>query len=197
MAKHNHSGCETCKPLRASNSPLAGPTLGRRTFFKLAGAGVTGYFLTPLAKALPVQSQSYAHLTSTAKYCIFILLTGAPSHVDTFDLKVGAWTPADFNPTPFNGINFPQGLMPNIATQLDKIAIVRSVRSTALVHQLLQAGMTALLLWVLAENPARQFYERLGGQPVYDKTVIIGGVPLIEVAYGWPDARRLLAPPGV
>jgi hypothetical protein len=26
--------------------------------------------------------------------------------------------------------------------------------------------MTSLLLWVLAENPARQFYERLGGRPV-------------------------------
>ena len=148
MAKHNHSGCETCKPLRAVNSPFMGPTLGRRSFFKIAGAGVAGYFLSPLSTALPVKAQSYAHIMGTAKNCIFILLTGAPSHVDTFDLKVGSWTPADFNPTPFNGINFPQGLMPTIATQLDKIAIVRSVRSTALVHQLLQT-------WTqIARNPS-------------------------------------------
>ena len=138
MANHNHPACEICKPLRAANSPLVGPTLGRRSFFKLAGAGVTGYFLSPLLKPSPVQAQSYAQLKGSAKYCIFILMTGAPSHVDTFDLKVGPWTPADFNPTPFNGINFPQGLMPTLATHMDKLAIVRSVRSSALVHQLLQ-----------------------------------------------------------
>jgi hypothetical protein len=57
--------------------------------------------------------------------------------------------------------------------------------------------MTALLLWVLAENPARRFYERLGGQPVSTKTVTIGGVPLTEVAYGWLDARTIIALPGV
>lgn len=62
----------------------------------------------------------------------------------------------------------------------------RQLLST-LVKHLRQDGMTTLLLWVLAENPARKFYERLGGQPVDEKTVTIGGVPLTEVAYGWQD----------
>jgi GNAT superfamily N-acetyltransferase len=61
-----------------------------------------------------------------------------------------------------------------------------------LVHRLVQAGMTALLLWVLADNPARQFYERLGGYPVYAQTVDIGGIPLLEIAYGWREVRALL-----
>jgi GNAT superfamily N-acetyltransferase len=61
-----------------------------------------------------------------------------------------------------------------------------------LVKRLMQDGMTALLLWVLAENPARKFYERLGGRLVYEKTVTIGGVLLTEVAYGWRDAHTLL-----
>jgi GNAT superfamily N-acetyltransferase len=65
-----------------------------------------------------------------------------------------------------------------------------------LVNRLLQDGMTALLLWVLAENPAQQFYERLGGRSVYEKTVTIGGVPLLEVAYGWQDAQRLIEAAG-
>jgi FR47-like protein len=60
--------------------------------------------------------------------------------------------------------------------------------------RLIQEGMTALLLWVLAANPARKFYERLGGQPVYEKTVTIGGVPLIEVAYRWRNAHTITAP---
>jgi GNAT superfamily N-acetyltransferase len=65
-----------------------------------------------------------------------------------------------------------------------------------LANRLLQDGMTALQLWVLAENPARQFYERLGGRLVYEKTVTIGGVPLLEVAYGWQDAQRLIEAAG-
>lgn len=64
-----------------------------------------------------------------------------------------------------------------------------------LVRRLRQEGMTALRLWVLAENPARTFYERLGGRVVDEKTVTIGGVPLIEVAYGWLDSHTIIEPP--
>ena len=71
--------------------------------------------------------------------------------------------------------------------------IGRQLAST-LVTRLIQEGMTALLLWVLAANPARKFYERLGGQPVYEKMVTIGGVPLLEVAYGWRDASIITRP---
>lgn len=54
-------------------------------------------------------------------------------------------------------------------------------------------GMSSLLLWVLAENPACRFYESLGGIPVERKPITIGGVPLDEVAYAWTDTRALLA----
>jgi hypothetical protein len=54
--------------------------------------------------------------------------------------------------------------------------------------------MTSLLVWVLADNPARKFYEALGGQYVYDKQVSIGNARLIEVAYGWRNAHLLVAP---
>ncbi|HZS06856.1 MAG TPA: DUF1501 domain-containing protein [Blastocatellia bacterium] len=140
MAKHHHYGheCGTCKPLRGVNSPLTGPEMpGRRNFFKLAGAGVAGYFLTPLltseVKARPTAD---LHLIGKARNCIFILLSGAPSNVDTFDLKVGSWTPADFNATSYNGVMFPQGLMPNLASQLNRMTIVRNLRAPALVHPL-------------------------------------------------------------
>lgn len=121
----------------ASTSPINGPVLGRRDFFKLAGAGVGGYFLSPLlnteVKANPTVD---VHLVNRARNVIFILLSGAPSGVDTFDLKVGSWTPSDFNPTTYNGILFPQGLMPKLAEQLNRLAIVRSLRAPALVHPL-------------------------------------------------------------
>ena len=58
-------------------------------------------------------------------------------------------------------------------------------------RRLVQDGMSSMLVWVLERNPARRFYESLGGKYLRDKTVTIGGAELIEVAYGWPDIRAL------
>jgi GNAT superfamily N-acetyltransferase len=61
-----------------------------------------------------------------------------------------------------------------------------------LVKSLLGAGMNAMLVWVLAENPFRKFYEALGGQYVRTEQFELGGAMLDEVAYGWRDIRTLL-----
>ncbi len=114
----------------------------RRLFFQIAGTGVAGYFLSPfdlLARRSPSPNANPASITGTAKNAIFVFLPGAPSQFDTFDLRVDSWTPEDFRPTTINGIDFPEGLLPNIAQQLDKISIVRSCQASALVHSLLQA----------------------------------------------------------
>jgi GNAT superfamily N-acetyltransferase len=60
-------------------------------------------------------------------------------------------------------------------------------------QQLIQAGMTSLLVWVLAENPSRKFYETLDGEYVYDKQISIDNTQLVEVAYGWRNAHVLVA----
>lgn len=117
--------------------------INRRVFFQIAGAGVAGCFVSPVklfSQAGPAYAPqaSQVPLLNTAKNVIFILLAGAPSQVDTFDLKVGPWTPQDFRPATINGIDFPEGLLPGIAAQLGRIAIVRSCMSSALVHSLLQ-----------------------------------------------------------
>jgi hypothetical protein len=45
---------------------------------------------------------------------------------------------------------------------------------------------------VLAENhPARAFYARLGGQPVREQMITIGGTSLREIGYGWGDIKPL------
>jgi len=61
-----------------------------------------------------------------------------------------------------------------------------------LVTQLIQRGFTSLLIWVLADNTSRQFYEALGGQQVRERLEMTGGVELMDVAYGWLDARTLI-----
>jgi GNAT superfamily N-acetyltransferase len=55
----------------------------------------------------------------------------------------------------------------------------------------LQQGIQSMLVWVLADNPSRRFYETLGGQLVSEQKITIGGVDLLEVAYGWPDISYL------
>jgi ribosomal protein S18 acetylase RimI-like enzyme len=56
---------------------------------------------------------------------------------------------------------------------------------------LIAQGITSMLVWVLADNPARGFYERLGGLYLREKPIEIGGRNLIEVAYGWKDIYPL------
>ena len=142
MTNHHQYGhkCEVCAPQRGLNSPLTGPLLGRRSFFKLTGAGIGGYFLAPTLTTQVMAAPTVdLHLKNTARNCIFILLTGAPSGSDTFDLKVGSWTPSDFNPTTYNGVLFPQGLMPKLAEMLTtRLGIVRNLVAPALVHPLQQ-----------------------------------------------------------
>ena len=52
-------------------------------------------------------------------------------------------------------------------------------------------GIQTMLVWVLSKNPARHFYEKLGGIYLRDKQVEIGGTGLQESAYGWLDLRSL------
>ena len=58
-----------------------------------------------------------------------------------------------------------------------------------LVERMIEEGIFSMLVWVLAENPSRPFYEAMGGQQVREQEITIDGARLIEVAYGWPDIR--------
>ena len=123
------------------------PHVSRRHFFQLIGAGVTGSMLlnpriTLAADAPQVTTQN------KAKNVIFILLTGAPSHTDTFDFKRSPDTPSSIQSDTIGGLAWPTSLLPKMAAQLPNLAIVRSVRAWALVHSLSQT-------WVqIGRNPA-------------------------------------------
>lgn len=51
---------------------------------------------------------------------------------------------------------------------------------------------TSMLVWVLAQNPAKYFYEAMGGIPVGRKKIDIGNAPIDEVSYGWINIKSLL-----
>jgi ribosomal protein S18 acetylase RimI-like enzyme len=57
----------------------------------------------------------------------------------------------------------------------------------ALMEELAAKGFVDAGLWMLAGNPTRFFYERMGGQAQAEREERFAGVWLPEVAYVWPD----------
>ena len=115
------------------------PHATRRHFLELVGTGVTASFLARRpAKAADVAAAGVT-TKNTAQNVIFILMAGAPSHTDTFDFKmVNGVTPASFAPDTINGLSFPVGLMPKLATLAGDFAIARNVQAHAVVHSVCQ-----------------------------------------------------------
>jgi Protein of unknown function (DUF1501) len=124
------------------------PDFSRRRFFEMAGAGVLGSFLAGRGEAADSSTAGVA-TKGTAKNVIFILLQGAISGVDTFDFKnFNGVTPANFQASKINGIDWPAGLLPKLGGALGDIALVRSMSAWALVHSLAQTWQQ------IGRNPA-------------------------------------------
>jgi ribosomal protein S18 acetylase RimI-like enzyme len=60
----------------------------------------------------------------------------------------------------------------------------------AVVNGFREMRSRSMMVWVLKDNPARGFYERLGGKYLDEKPIQIGAEELMEVAYGWRDLSR-------
>lgn len=92
---------------------------------------------------------------------------------------------------------------PRYESELHAIYLLKEVQGQGLgrrlmltfVERLLQSGITSMLLWVFEHNPARTFYEAMGGQAIQTQPMEIGGVTLQEVAYGWQDIRAIQSIP--
>jgi len=64
----------------------------------------------------------------------------------------------------------------------------------AVAEELVHREHSNMITWVLEDNAACRFYERIGGELLGSKTVEIADMSLRAVAYGWPDASVLLKP---
>ncbi len=104
------------------------PVLSRRDWLKLSAAGalgscVSGWFanLAGAAAAAP---------GGPKKSCILLWMSGGPSQLDTFDLKLGHANAGPFKPiaTSVPGIQISEHL-PKIARYMDHMAIIRSLHS--------------------------------------------------------------------
>lgn len=83
--------------------------------------------------------------------------------------------------------------------EVETLYVHEDFRERGLGRRLLQAagadlassGCRSVFLWVLADNPSRWFYARLGGRHVADGAVRVGGEMLAQSAYLWEPIERL------
>ncbi|HEY5598224.1 MAG TPA: GNAT family N-acetyltransferase [Kiloniellales bacterium] len=58
---------------------------------------------------------------------------------------------------------------------------------TGLFASLHEHGLNQAMVWVLSANPARFFYEAMGGKRLAERREPFSGMVLDESAYGWSD----------
>ena len=109
----------------------------RREFLQIGFSGFLGASLAGLLAARARGSIATGAGAGKAKSVLLVFLTGAPSHIDTFDPKPSAATGvrSDFKPLATNvpGITFTDQL-PGLAARADKLAVVRSMSHSNLNH---------------------------------------------------------------
>ena len=115
--------------------------LERRAFLKM---GTAGMGLLLMGWANPVRAAILADQSGnptvkprgSARNCLLVVLRGGQSHVDTFDIKTGSWTPQSFDVQKLAvGYSWPMGLMPGLAQRTDKFSLVRSLQHQEVVHE--------------------------------------------------------------
>ncbi len=108
----------------------------RRDLLRFGGMGLAGASLDGVVPRL--RSASTAKKTNprgNARNVVFFEISGAISHVESFDFKDNAATPKDFQVRKIStGIYFPVNMFPRIEKVMDRIAIVRSFASHEEVH---------------------------------------------------------------
>jgi len=109
----------------------------RRDLLKFGGLGLAAA-ATEGIWPLPVRAaarESKVRPRGHARNVVFFEISGAISHLDTFDFKDNIATPKDFEVRKIStGIYLPVNLFPRMEKVMDRVAIMRSFVSHELVH---------------------------------------------------------------
>ncbi|MBM3763186.1 MAG: DUF1501 domain-containing protein [Acidobacteria bacterium] len=122
------------------------PFTRRHFLFGTATAGLLGAHADA-----QVTVASNAAIRNSAKSCIFVNLNGAPSHLDTFDLKDAAWNPRDANIRDYpGGVRMSMRYFPRLSTMTNDLLVLRSCASWEAAHERGQFYMQT----ARSQNPA-------------------------------------------
>ncbi len=108
----------------------------RRDLLKFGGMGLLGASVNAVWPLQLRASPSFeARPRGSARNVIFFEISGAISHVDSFDFKENNATQKDFDVRQLStGIYLPHALFPRMEKVMDRIAIVRTLASHEQVH---------------------------------------------------------------
>src|SRR5262249_11317127 len=110
--------------------------VARREVLRWAGMALASS-MAGVSLPLNARAQVKANPLNTARYAIFIQMTGAMSQMDCWDYKETKWTPKDLNPEKVWGeLYLPKTLFGRMMASktMDRISFVRSMRARELVH---------------------------------------------------------------
>ncbi len=110
--------------------------LTRRDFLRGAAASLLGVTAAPiLARAAASDMDQVPLRPATARQVIYLYMSGGMSQLDTFDPKPGQETqgPTEVIGTNVDGIRV-AAHFPRLAQQMDKVALIRSLRTTQGAH---------------------------------------------------------------
>jgi hypothetical protein len=137
--------------------------LSRRQW--LAGMSAWAALQAALARGDAQVTTGEVQPRGTAKTLIFINLVGAPSHLDTFDVKDAAWNPRDLDLQQHGNLVLSRTLFPVLSRLTSEMLVLRSVSSWENGHE------------------RGQFYLLTGQQPnpaFASETPAIGSVVALE-----------------
>ena len=121
------------KELQRISDPVS-----RRSFVRGAAKGLLGVGTMPLFANLAAAAQRRGETLdpqAPAQSVIYLYMSGGMSHLDTFDTKPGAATqgPVESIKTTADGIQVSH-YFPQMANQMDKVAVINSMNSTQGAH---------------------------------------------------------------
>ena len=153
----------------------------RRDFIKVGSLGFLGIHLSQALRLEAAMAQSGTKPKGKAKSCILVFLEGGPSQMDTWDPKPNS----SFRPISTNvaGIQVSE-LLPSLAKRMDKLALVRSIKSFGDDHpQAMHYAATGHL-----HNPAMQFPSF--GAIVAKELGPLNGMPPYVIVPRWERNRQ-------
>jgi hypothetical protein len=110
-------------------------TQSRRDLLKLGGLGLLSASADAIWPLHLSAGESKAHPRGNARNVLFYEISGAISHVESFDFKENPGTPKDLDIRRINpDLNLSHLLFPRLEEHLDKLAILRSMLSHEEVH---------------------------------------------------------------
>jgi uncharacterized protein (DUF1501 family) len=155
----------------------------RRDFLRVGALSTFGLTLPGLLAAQADPAKPEKAKAKRDKACIVLWMNGGPSQIDTFDPKPEA--PSDYRgpfgaiPTNLKGVYVSEHL-PNLAKQMDKLSVLRSVTSPDATHE----TATHYLLTGYPFNPAIE-YPAYGAVLAREKG-FYGAMPPYALLGGYP-----------